>query len=104
MKYLLMLYVMELPTIFLMVGCGGGGSQGEHEDHARHSSGAKLELREYPLSQVKSDSEGEGSSTTTLRHTAIDRLFSGVPKYVNVHEAGSGNPPVLTCADLERVD
>jgi hypothetical protein len=42
---------------------------------------------------MKSDSEGHGSSTTTLRETSVDKLFSGEPKHVNVHEAGSGNPP-----------
>ena len=26
----------------------------------------------------------------------------GEPKHVNVHEAGAGNPPILTCADLEQ--
>jgi hypothetical protein len=49
---------------------------------------------------MKSDSEGHGSSTTTLRETSVDKLFSGDPKYVNVHEAGSGNPPILCSADL----
>jgi hypothetical protein len=51
---------------------------------------------------VKSDSEGRGSSTTTLRETSMEELFSGEPKYVNVHEAGSGNPPILSCADLKE--
>jgi hypothetical protein len=73
-----------------------GGEDHEHMGH-KHS-----EEIEYPLSQVKSDSEGHGSSTTTLRETSVDKLFSGGPKHVNVHEAGSGNPPVLTCADLKR--
>jgi hypothetical protein len=51
---------------------------------------------------VRSDSEGHGSSTTTLPETSVERLFSGEPKYVNVHEAGTGNPPILTCADLKQ--
>jgi hypothetical protein len=52
---------------------------------------------------VKSDSEGHGSSTTTLRETTVEELFSGEPKrVVNVHEAGSGNPPILTCAELKE--
>jgi|SRR5215211_3861757 len=65
------------------------------------SAGAAAKEIGYPLSQVKSDSEGQGSSTTTLRETSVDKLFSGEPKHVNVHETGSGNPPILTCADLE---
>ena len=60
-----------------------GGTTHEH-------GGAEIE---YALSQVKSDSEGHGSSTTTLRDTTVEKLFSGDPKYVNVHEAGSGIPP-----------
>ena len=68
--------------------------QGEGHDHG--------EEIEYPLSQVKSDSEGRGSSTTAMHETSVDKLFSGEPKLVNVHEAGSGNPPILSCADLKR--
>jgi hypothetical protein len=68
--------------------------QGEGHDHG--------EEIEYPLSQVKSDAEGHGSSTTTLRETSVKKLLSGEPKHVNVHEAGSGNPPILSCADLKR--
>jgi hypothetical protein len=74
-----------------------GGGQG----HSGHEHGTAREI-EYPLSQVKSDTEGHGSSTTTLGETSVDKLFSGAPKHVNVHEAGSGNPPILSCADLRR--
>ena len=77
---------------------GHGHEHGhEHGRASREHGGAKIE---YPLSQVKSDSEGQGSSTTTLRETSVEKLFSGAPKHVNVHEAGSGNPPILVCADL----
>ena len=77
------------------------GEAHEHGEHAEegHEHGGGIE---YPLSQVKSDSEGHGSSTTTLRETSVGKLFSGEPKYVNVHEAGSGNQPILSCADLKR--
>ena len=77
------------------------GEPHEHGEHAEegHEHGGRIES---PLSQVKADSEGHGSSTTTLRETSVDKLFSGEPKYVNVHEAGSGNPPILSCADLKR--
>jgi hypothetical protein len=67
-----------------------------HEDHHEHG-----EAIEYPLSEVKSGSEGEGSNTTTVRKTSVKKLFSGKYKHVNVHEAGAGNPPVLSCADLK---
>ena len=69
--------------------------------HSGHEHGTAKEI-EYPLSQVKADSEGQGSSTTTLGETSVDKLFSAEPKYVNVHEAGSGNPPILSCVDLKR--
>jgi hypothetical protein len=57
---------------------------------------------EYPLSQVKSVSEGQGSSTTTLRETSVDKLFTAEPEHVNVDEAGSGNPPRVSCANLKE--
>ena len=76
-----------------------GGSSHEHGGGTHEHGAAEIE---YPLSQVKSDSEGRGSSTTTLGETSVDKLFSGEPKHVNVHEAGSGNPPILSCADLKR--
>jgi hypothetical protein len=80
---------------------GAEGEPHKHGEHAEkgHEHGGGIE---YPLSRVKSDSEGHGSSTTTLRETSLDKLFSGEPKHVNVHEAGSGNPPILSCADLKR--
>jgi hypothetical protein len=76
-----------------------GGSSHEHGGGTHEHGAAEIE---YPLSQVKSDTEGRGSSTTTLHETSVDELFSGAPKHVNVHEAGSGNPPILSCADLKR--
>jgi hypothetical protein len=35
-----------------------------------------------------------------VHDATVDGLFSGEPKYLNVHAAGSGNPPPLACADL----
>ena len=88
---------------------GEDHQHGEHQEqeeragqgHSGHQHGTAKEI-EYPLSQVKSDPEGQGSSSTTLGETSVDKLFSAEPKYVNVHEAGSGNPPILSCADLKR--
>ena len=77
---------------------GAHGAEGHGHEHS-HVHGGEIE---YPLSQVRSDSEGQGSSTTTLRETSVEKLFSGEPKYVNVHEAGSGNPPILSRAYLRR--
>jgi hypothetical protein len=170
MRQLILVSTAMLSAIFLLVGCGGGGSQAEKEHHAHHShsprlalhpegdSGvrgtatfedvskgvsAKLELRglpkpntlylahihpgtcaqgeqeeaekgpgehgaagaaeeiEWPLSPVRSGTRGDGSSTTTLKHTTTEELFSGRSKHVNVHAVGSGNPPVLACANLK---
>jgi hypothetical protein len=87
-------------------GGSHGGSHGE-EGHSQEHGGSSGHEQggdeiEYPLSQVKSDPEGHGSSTTTLRETSVEELFSGAPKHVNVHEPGSGNPPILACADLKQ--
>jgi hypothetical protein len=57
---------------------------------------------EFPLSPVKSDAEGKGASTTTLRYTSLTKLFTGQQKHINVHASGSGYPPVLACADLKE--
>jgi uncharacterized protein (DUF305 family) len=80
--------------------CGEEEGGGSHE-HGAHEHGGSEEI-EYPLSQVKSDSEGRGSSTTTLHDTSVEKLLSGGARYVNVHAAGTGNPPILTCADLKE--
>jgi hypothetical protein len=71
-----------------------GEHGGRHEEQGKgHHHGEEIE---YPLAQVKSDAEGHGSGTTTLREASVKKLFSGEPKHVNVHEAGSGNPPILS--------
>jgi hypothetical protein len=36
------------------------------------------------------------------RVISVEKLFSGEPKYVNVHKAGGSNPPILSCANLRR--
>jgi hypothetical protein len=90
-----------------------GEFHGEHHEHGEHAEegGGHQHMEEghehgeeieYPLSQVKSNSKGKGSSTITLHDTSVEKLFSGKPKHVNVHEAGAGNLLVLTCVDLEQ--
>jgi hypothetical protein len=79
----------------------GEGEGQEHEEYV-FGHGEEGEIS-YALSQVKSNSEGRGSSTTAFGQISVDKLFSVEPKkHVMVHEAGGGNPPILTCADLER--
>jgi hypothetical protein len=79
------------------------GAAHEHGEHAEEGEGHEHgEEIEYPLSEVKSDSKGNGSSTTTVQKTSVEKLFTGKDKHVNVHEAGAGNPPVLSCADLKQ--
>jgi hypothetical protein len=84
--------------------CAEAAAEGETHEHGEHAEEGleHSEEIELPLSQVEADSEGHGSSTTTLGETSVDKLFSGEPKHVNVHEAGSGNPPILGCTDLKR--
>jgi hypothetical protein len=87
------------PNAFYLAHIHPGTCAQEAEEGEPHEHDGEIE---YPLSQVNSDSQGHGSSTTTLREPSVDKLFSGEPKHVNVHEAGSGNPPILSCADLKR--
>jgi uncharacterized protein (DUF305 family) len=75
----------------------GGGEQG----HSHHEHGATEEI-EYPLSPVKPDAGGSGSSTTVVHGVTLEGLLSGDPKHVNVHKPGSGEPPPVTCANLNE--
>ena len=77
---------------------GGVEEEGAHHEES-HEHGAAQEI-ERPLSQIQSDAQGHGSSTTTLKDASMEKLFSGELKHVNVHAAGSGNPPILACAEL----
>jgi hypothetical protein len=78
--------------------CAEGEAEGA--DHAGHEhGGAAAEEIEWPLSPVRSDAQRRGSSVTTL-DASMEKLFTGELKHLNVHAAGSGNPPVLACADL----
>ena len=74
-----------------------GASHAGHE-HGGHGGAAAEEI-EWPLSPVRSDAQRRGSSVTTL-DASMEKLFTGELKHLNVHAAGSGNPPVLACADL----
>jgi uncharacterized protein (DUF305 family) len=76
---------------------GGGGS---HE-HAALGHGTAKEI-EYPLTPVEPDGQGDGSSTTVLKHVTFEGLLSGDPKHINVHAPGSGEPPPVTCTNLNE--
>jgi uncharacterized protein (DUF305 family) len=83
---------------------GGVEEEGAHheegQNHAEHGAAIGAEI-EWPLSQVQSDAQGNGTSTTKLNDTSMADLFTtGGLKHINVHVAGSGNPPVLACAEL----
>jgi hypothetical protein len=77
---------------------GGGGA--EH-GHSHHEHGTSEEI-EYPLTPLEPDAEGNGTSTSVLRHVTLEGLLSGEPKHVNVHEPGPGEPPPVTCANLNK--
>ena len=73
---------------------------GEH-DSSHHEHGAPKEI-EYPLTPVEPDTGGSGTSTTVVHGVTLEGLLSGDPKHVNVHKPGSGEPPPVTCADLNE--
>jgi uncharacterized protein (DUF305 family) len=82
------------------------GTCGEEEDeegqgHSGHEHGTAKEI-EYPLSPIYSDKKGEGSSTTVVHKITLEGLLSGDPMHVNVHAPGSGDPPPVTCANLNE--
>jgi uncharacterized protein (DUF305 family) len=74
-----------------------GGEQG----HSHHEHGATEEI-EYPLTPVEPDAQGDGTSTTVVHNVTLEGLLSGDPKHVNVHKPGSGEPPPVTCANLNE--
>jgi uncharacterized protein (DUF305 family) len=80
----------------------GQEEEGDHheESHEHRGHGTSAHEIEWPLSQVQSDAQGNGTSTTTLRGASMEKLFTGELKHLNVHAAGSGNTPVLACGDL----
>ena len=75
----------------------GGGEHG----HSHHEHGASEEI-EYPLTPVKPDAKGDGTSTTVVHNVTLEGLLSGDPKHVNVHKPGSGEPPPVSCANLNE--
>jgi uncharacterized protein (DUF305 family) len=74
---------------------------GAEHAHSHHEHGASEEI-EYPLTPVEPDPKGDGSSTTVVHNVTLEGLLSGVPKHVNVHKPGSGEPPPVTCANLNE--
>jgi hypothetical protein len=80
---------------------GMGGDEHGHSHHHEHGTSEEIE---YPLTPVDPDAKGNGTSTTVVHHVTLDGLLSGDPKHVNVHEPGSGEPPPVTCADLDGAD
>jgi uncharacterized protein (DUF305 family) len=69
--------------------------------HSHHEHGATEEI-EYPLSPVEPNAEGDGISTTVVHGVTLEGLLSGDPKHVNGHKPGSGEPPPVTCANLNE--
>jgi len=74
---------------------------GAEHGHSHHEHGASEEI-EYPLSPVYADNKGDGTSTTVVHKVTFEGLLSGEPKHVNVHKPGSGDPPPVTCANLNE--
>jgi uncharacterized protein (DUF305 family) len=81
---------------------GGQAEEGGVEHgHSHHEHGATEEI-EYPLSPVDPNAQGEGTSTTVVHHVTLEGLLSGDPMHVNVHKPGPGEPPPVTCANLNE--
>jgi uncharacterized protein (DUF305 family) len=81
---------------------GGQEEEGtEEHGHSHHEHGASEEI-EYPLSPLNADNNGDGTSTTVVHRVTLEGLLSGEPMHVNVHRPGSGEPPPVTCANLDE--
>jgi len=77
-----------------------GGEDG-HE-HGAHEHGTAAKEIEYPITPVEPDGQGNGSSTTVIKHVTLEGLLSGEAKHINVHAPGSGQPPPVACANLNE--
>ena len=100
------LEVSELPdrgTMYLAHIHPGTCGEAEEEDHGHggHEHEASEEI-DYPLSPVEPDAQRNGSSTPVVRDVTLEGLLSGEPKRINVHAPGSGEPPPVTCANLNE--
>jgi len=80
----------------------------EHPAHI-HEGGTCAENRAgdealvlYPLEPAITEQGGTGASTTMIPDTTVVQLFSGAPKYVDVHAdtIGYEGPPGVSCADI----
>jgi uncharacterized protein (DUF305 family) len=81
--------------------CAEEEAGGAEHGHSHHEHGATEEI-EYPLTPVEPDAKGDGTSTTIVHNATLEGLLSGDPKHVNVHRPGSGEPPPVTCANLNE--
>jgi Cu/Zn superoxide dismutase len=86
-------------------GCpdeAGNAEEHQHDEHEHTDQGEEGVDIEYPLSQISPNPQGRGQSTTVLQNVTIDDLFYSSPKHLNVHAAGSGTPPSIACATMDR--
>jgi uncharacterized protein (DUF305 family) len=82
--------------------CAEERAGGAEEGHSHHDEHGATEEIEYPLTPVEPDAKGDGTSTTVVHDVTLEGLLSGDPKHVNVHKPGSGEPPPVTCANLNE--
>lgn len=56
----------------------------------------------HPLEPAIVEQGETGSSSTVIPDTTVVQLFSGAPKYVDVHAEATGDevPPGISCADI----
>jgi hypothetical protein len=80
----------------------------EHTAHL-HEGGTCADEREgnssvvrYSLDPVVTEQGGNGSGTTAIPDVTVAQLFSGAPKYLDVHAktVGDEEPFSLSCADI----
>ena len=75
---------------------------GEHAAHIDTAQGARCDTNApitYPLTNVRVDAAGVGTSSTTVPLTA-DRPVQANNAYVNVHQAAAPPGPGVACANV----
>jgi hypothetical protein len=73
-----------------------------HGGHDGHGPPNKLRGNiDQPIAVVGSV-DGTASVTTLLEGVTLERIFTGEPKYLDLHAADSEDAPILACADLHH--
>lgn len=73
-----------------------------HQGTCANERSGKGGPAEYPLKLLTTKKNETATSTTVVKGVTLSQLFSGAPKYINVHapRVKAVESPSISCADL----